>query len=113
MKERYYKMFLEDILDAIEKIGEYTDNLNFEDFVADNMRTDAVVRNLEIIGEASKSIPYTTRNKHPEIPWKRMIGLRNIVAHEYFGIDFRIIWRIVTKNLPEVKPLIKELLGEN
>ena len=67
---------------------------------------DAVIRNLEIIGEAAKNIPMRIRDKYPEVPWKRMIGLRNIVVHEYFGIDTHIIWRIAIYNIPETKPSI-------
>jgi uncharacterized protein with HEPN domain len=68
---------------------------------------DAVIRNLEIIGEASKYIPDGVREDNPEIPWKRMVGLRNIVIHGYFGVDTEIIWRIITANLPDVKPFIE------
>lgn len=102
MKKRPYRMFLGDIFDSIEKIEGYITGLDFEDFSADNKSIDAVVRNLEIIGEASRNIPTTIKTKHPEIPWKRMVGLRNVIAHEYFGVDIRIIWQIATRNLPEV-----------
>ena len=71
---------------------------------------DAVIRNLEIIGEAAKNIPGEVREKHPEIFWKRMIGLRNITIHEYFGVDLNIIWEIISKNLPETKPKIEAML---
>ena len=71
------------------------------------MVIDAVIRNLEIIGEASKYIPDGVREDNPEIPWKRMVGLRNIVIHGYFGVDTEIIWRIITVNLPDVKPFIE------
>ncbi|MGB2768363.1 MAG: DUF86 domain-containing protein, partial [Candidatus Zixiibacteriota bacterium] len=71
---------------------------------------DAVIRNLEIIGEAARNLPEAVRNGHPDIPWKRMIGLRNIAVHEYFGVDLSIIWEVITKNLPEAKARIVEVL---
>lgn len=71
---------------------------------------DAVIRNLEIVGEAARNIPEQVRDRHANIPWSRMIGLRNIAIHEYFGIDSNIIWQIARRNLPETKPLIREAL---
>jgi len=110
MKKRPAGIFLEDILQAIKKIEKYTNGLNYERFHSDEKSVDAVIRNLEIIGEASKNIPSELKDKIPQIPWKKMMGLRNIVAHEYFGIDLKIIWEIASENLPEVKPLIKQVL---
>jgi uncharacterized protein with HEPN domain len=74
------------------------------------MAVDAVIRNLEIIGEAAKNLPQDIKDKYPDVPWKRMIGLRNIAVHEYFGVDLSIIWEVVTKNLPETKGKIVEIL---
>lgn len=73
------------------------------------MCTDAVLRNFEVIGEAAKKIPVGVRNSHPDIPWERMIGLRNIVSHEYFGIDFSIIWHIIESSLSDLPSLISEM----
>jgi hypothetical protein len=108
--KRRFKLFLEDIIQSIEKIEEYISGLSYKDFVERGLIIDAVVRNLEIIGEASKRIPINIRESYSEIPWRRMIGLRNIVTHEYFGIDLNIIWTIVTVNLPETKPMIEAIL---
>ena len=105
-------MFVEDIIESIEKIETYISKLDYDEFSSSSKTIDAVVRNLEIIGEASRNIPTAIRTKHSEIQWKRMIGLRNIVSHQYFGIDLKIIWQITTKNLPETKPLIKKLIEE-
>ena len=110
MKKRSAVIFLEDILQAIKKIEKYTNGLNCERFRSDEKSVDAVIRNLEIIGEASKNITSELKNKFPQIPWKKMMGLRNIVAHEYFSIDLNIIWEIASKNLPEVKPRIERIL---
>ena len=112
MKKRPAVIFLEDILQAIKKIEKYTNDLNYERFRSDEKSVDAVIRNLEIIGEASKNIPSELKDKFPQIPWKKMMSLRNIVAHEYFGIDLRIIWEIASKNLPEVKSRIEQVLKE-
>jgi len=105
-------LFLEDILEAMKKIERYTKDKDIEEFRSDPMMVDAILRNLEVIGEASTNLSSEFREKNPDIPWKRMIGLRNIVIHEYFGVDLNIIWRIVTKDLPETKPLIENLLED-
>lgn len=105
-------IFLEDILDSMNKITKYTKNKSFEEFKSNSMAVDAVLRNLEVIGEASTNLPSEIRNDNPHIPWRRMIGLRNIVIHEYFGVDLNIIWRVSTIDIPETKPMIEELLEE-
>lgn len=110
MIERNYKMFIEDILESIEKIESYIEGLDYEKFTSKGMVVDAVIRNLEIIGEATRNIPDKIREQNPEIPWKKMIGLRNIATHAYFGIDLEIIWEIVTRNLPETKSQISKIL---
>jgi uncharacterized protein with HEPN domain len=88
---RDYEVYLEDIRDAIGKVKRYTTGLSREAFEKDEKTIDAVVRNLEIIGEAVKIIPESTRLAHPNIEWKRIAGLRDILAHQYFGVDIEII----------------------
>jgi uncharacterized protein with HEPN domain len=112
-QKRTYRFFLEDIVESIGKIEAYTKNMSYGRFTKNPQTIDAVVRNLEIIGEAAKHIPTSIRAKHTEIPWKKMIGLRNIITHEYFGIDEKIIWEIVKHNLSNVKHSIIELLQTN
>lgn len=112
MKERRNKLFIQDILSAIEKIGRYTEELNYKEFEENELIVDAVLRNIEIIGEASKNLDKEIRNKYDDISWKKMIGLRNIAAHEYFGVDLNIIWNIIKKNLPETKPKIEQILKD-
>ncbi len=112
MKSMEYKLFIEDILESIEKIQRYIKNLDYEKFKDNELVADAVIRNLEIIGEASKNIPDNIRAKYPNVPWRRMIGLRNITAHEYFGVDLNIIWEIITANLSETKPKIELMLED-
>ena len=110
--KRSYRFFLEDILESIDKIESYTKNLSNVKFVKDPKTIDAVIRNLEIIGEAAKHIPKSIRSKHTEIPWKKMIGLRNIISHEYFGVDEKIIWEIIKVDLPILKHSMFKLLRD-
>lgn len=84
---REYILYLEDMYQSMERIDEYLSDIEFNGFRMNYMIVDAVIRNFEIIGEASKNIPKGIRDKYPEIPWKKMVGLRNLIAHEYFGVD--------------------------
>ena len=107
---RDYKLYLDDILLAIKKIEKYTKGLTVKKLKDDDLIIDAVVRNLEIIGEAVKNIPSHIKEKYPDIEWKKISGLRDILAHEYFGIDLEILWDIVKNKLPELKAEITRLL---
>lgn len=112
MKTRDYKMYIEGILSAINKIEGYITGLEYEEFIQKEMVVDAVIRNLEVIGEASKNVLENVRKQYPDVPWRRMTGLQNIVIHDYFGVDLSIVWRIITKNIPEAKPLIEGILND-
>lgn len=104
-------MFIEDILESIEKVESYLEGLDYKKFITKSIVVDAVIRNLEIIGEASRNVPDSIRELYPSVPWKRMVGLRNIATHAYFGIDLEIIWKIAKENLSETKVQIKKILG--
>ena len=98
---RDFTVFLEDILEACGKIGRYTSDLSLEQFRQDEKTIDAVVRNLEIIGEAAKKLPENTRTEIT-VDWKRIAGLRDVLIHDYFGIDVEIIWDIVQTKVPDL-----------
>jgi uncharacterized protein with HEPN domain len=92
---RDYLFYLEDILESCGKIERYTAQLSFDQFVEDEKTYDAVVRNLEIIGEAAKNVPEDIRRRYPDVEWRKIAGLRDVIAHEYFGIDDDILWDII------------------
>lgn len=108
---RDYKVYLEDMLDAIQKIHRYMKGLSFEDFAQDEKTVDAVVRNLEILGEAVKQVPDSLRLEYPQVDWSRIAGLRDILIHQYFGIDLTIVWDIVENKLPALEPQIIQILS--
>jgi len=110
--ERNYQIYLEDILLSMKRIIEYIGDRDFEEFKENNMVVDAVVRNFEIIGEATNNLPDEVKDRHPDMPWRKMYGLRNVVSHEYFGIDYEMIWEIAKKNLPDNIKEIKRILDE-
>ena len=111
MSERNWKLFVEDILESVELIESYIANMEFEDFKNDRKTIDAVVRNFEVIGEASRNVPDNVRNKYQNVDWKGIIGLRNRIAHEYFGLSVTIIWSIVTQEIPRLKKQMKQILA--
>jgi uncharacterized protein with HEPN domain len=102
-ENRTYQMFLDDIQTAMNRIAEYVKGYDFEHFKKDYKTVDAVIRNFEIIGEASKNLDEKIKEKYPDVPWKEMYYLRNRVSHEYFGVDYEIIWDVATNYLPENK----------
>ena len=106
---RNYKLYLEDIASSMTKILEYAKELDSEELMDDTMRFDAVIRNFEIIGEAARNIPDEIASKYPNIPWSDMVGMRNILIHSYFGIDYSIVWNTI-ELLPALLKEVKVLL---
>lgn len=107
---RDYKLYLADILEAIRKIESYTQGLSLLEFSQDEMRVDAVMRNLEIIGEATKNIPAEVRQKYPAVEWRKIAGLRDVAIHTYFTIDLQIIWDVVQNKLPSLHSDIAKIV---
>ena len=105
-------MFLEDIQLAMSRIAEYIEGFTFADFKKDYRTVDAVIRNFEVIGEASKNLPKEIKGKYKEVPWEEMYLLRNKVSHEYFGVDYDIIWDVATNYLPQNKLQIDKILDQ-
>lgn len=110
MSERADIEFLEDTKEAVLRINTYTGNLSYEQFLGDKKTQDAVVRNLEIIGEAAKNISEQLKNKYPQIRWKDLAGVRDKLIHHYFGVNFDIVWNIVKQELPELLSQLEEIL---
>ncbi|MCH8556865.1 MAG: DUF86 domain-containing protein [Balneolia bacterium] len=99
-KKRSYRYLLEDIYDAMLRIEKYIERSNAKTFMRDELVSDAAIRNFEVIGEAANNLPRRIKNKYPEIPWDRMYKLRNFLAHEYFGVDLHLVWRIAKDHIP-------------
>ena len=109
-EHREIEDYLRDILDSMEKAQQFVKNLSYNKFADDDKTIFAVVRALEIIGEATKNISDDIRKSNPDVPWKDMAGMRDILIHDYIGVDVETVWLTVTKKIPEVKPLIQKLL---
>jgi len=105
---RDYRLYLEDILQAVKQIERYTKGISAKKLRQNKLVIDAVTRNLEIIGEAAKHIPAAIKKKYSDVEWKKIAGLRNILAHEYFGVDKDVLLDIIANKIPELK---KEILG--
>ena len=109
---RDYKIYLNDIIECIGKIQNYTAGLLLVDFCNDAKTIDAVIRNLEIIGEAAKRLPEEIRIKFPDVEWHKIISLRNILIHEYPGIDLETIWNIIESKLSQLEKQIKKIIKD-
>ena len=110
---RDWRLYLEDILDSCAKIQSYTKGMSKEDLLQDSKTYDAVVRNLEIIGEAAKNLPESFRERSSSSEWRRIAGMRDILAHAYFGIDDDILWDVVRSKVPELEEKVDGLLRDS
>jgi uncharacterized protein with HEPN domain len=104
--------YVEDIIGAMEDAMSFVKEMEYDDFVKDRKTVYAVVRALEIIGEAVKKVPLGVRNHYPKIPWKETAGMRNKLIHEYFGVDLKRVWKTVKEDIPNLKPLFEEILRD-
>jgi uncharacterized protein with HEPN domain len=103
---RDFQVYVEDIIDAINSIDQYTKAMTYEQFVNDRKTVDAVIRNFEVIGEATKHVPAAVRQKYPKVPWRDMAGMRDKLIHGYFGVQLDVVWKTIKERLPEVQPLV-------
>ncbi len=110
MSERTDADFLTDIQEAISRIAKYTTGITYADFLADTKTQDAVIRNLEIIGEATKNLSVDLRDFYRDVPWKSMAGIRDRLIHDYFGVNLDIVWQVGAEELPGVAASIEKIL---
>lgn len=106
---RDFKLYLQDILRAIRAIENFVEGMSFEEFKKDDKTASAVIRKLEIIGEATKKIPKQIREKYPLVPWKAMARMRDVLIHGYFAVDYKIVWDTIKKDLPIIKKKVMDV----
>lgn len=109
---RDYRVYLDDILESVQKVDRYLSGISFEAFENDSMRIDAVVHNLQIIGEAARKIPDEIRFKYPQVEWRKIVGFRNNAVHEYFRVNLDTVWAIIEEEIPKLKVQISEILEQ-
>jgi len=110
MRKRDCRDYLQDMLDSISDVDSFTKDMSFEQFKKDRKTVSAVVRSIEVIGEASKRIPETMKAKCAGVPWKLIAGMRDKLIHEYFGVDVEILWKTAKADIPPLEPLIQNML---
>ncbi len=109
---RDYRIYLKDIVAAMESIEGFIAGMDFGAFQADDKTASAVMRKLEIIGEAVKQVPPEVRHRYPQVPWREMAGMRDKLIHFYFGVDYSLVWRAITERIPKIKGEIQRILQE-
>lgn len=107
---RSVELYVNDILEFMDRAEEYLEGLNMEELLQDKKTCDAVIRCIEVIGEAAKNIPDNVRKKYPQIPWRDMAGMRDKVIHAYFSVDVETVWLVVKEDIPRLKPMIRKVL---
>jgi len=112
MHSRQWRLRLEDIVEAISRIERHVAGMDYQAFQADDKTVDAVLRNLLVIGEAARHVPEETARQHPDLPWRKMRELRNILIHEYFGVSLVIVWQTIKDDLPPLVPLLRRILEQ-
>ncbi len=112
MIRRKHKLYIKDILEYMERAEKHIEKIKKEDFLQDNKTCDAVIRCIEVIGEATKNVSDNIRNKYPSIPWRDMSGMRDKIIHGYFVVDFENVWLVVKEEIPRLKPMIQKVLED-
>lgn len=112
MSKRDWKLYVEDVLECIKKVEKYIGDMDFTLFEKDDKTVDAIIKNLETIGEAAGHIPDDIKACHKDIPWKEIVGLRNRIVHGNFNIDLKIIWGVIKQELPTLKIQLEHILKE-
>jgi uncharacterized protein with HEPN domain len=112
VKKREYRDYLIDIATSINDIESFIEGMTYEDFLNDKMASNAVIRSLEVIGEATKNLPKAIRDRDTSIPWKKMAGMRDKIIHEYFGVNYETVWKTAKKILPGLKDKISHLIEQ-
>jgi uncharacterized protein with HEPN domain len=110
MSERVYLDYLQDIRDCLEKAQRFVEGMTFDEFAVDERTSFAVVRALEIVGEATKRLPLELKGRYPGLPWRDMAGMRDKLVHDYFGVDLKVVWQTATEEAPALEAEIRSLL---
>jgi len=108
---RDYRLFIKDVISAMESIERFVEGMSLEKLMQDDKTSSAVIRKFEIIGEATKRLPDELKEGYPDIPWKRMAGMRDRLIHAYFGIDYELVWDAIKADIPNMKPKLQRILA--
>lgn len=109
---RNYKLYLKDIFEAMTSIQSFIEGMDFNAFITDDKTVSAVVMKLQIIGEATKNVPETIREKYEHVPWRLMAGMRDRLAHGYFEVNYSVVWDTIEKRIPPLQPIIAQILED-
>jgi uncharacterized protein with HEPN domain len=112
MRDRDITDYLQDILDSIDEIRDFTEGMSFEDFATDKKTINAVLRSIEVMGEASRRIPEEIRSRYEQVPWRKMTGMRDKLIHEYHGVDIDTVWQTLREDIPPLKDKIQEIIDK-